>query len=1016
MSLDVTLENDLEEIHRLDSLRKQARDMMKKGLEGLRDKDRDASGVYKPGRTGWSDPGDAIDKSIVVNTWSEFLAADKSDEFRKRQKEEQKYLAELALPHLFHAKSSLGSTRKDNEPANTKAIDDHVPILRSAQALHTLALIPGLALCDGAINSYFRIAYELNFTSNPHEDLLGGASAGARGVPQTAFMTWWCVRSVLAFADAFDATAELMDGVKEVVQPQPSNSPAPWWEGHQKTVQYSATINLRVWEKHALIPIDAAAIGETSLLTSKGVKAIVTTLKTTCTRRAKAIEKLPDLDRLRNSLRVRRGEPIKKANDPKDPVKNDEVDKIITDFAYGKAMERVGELKAALKKISEACDNGVDKMGELVKTLRDAAGSIRETLHPAKQFLRNTLDHELAAEIAQPQRIPDGAEMLFAADALAQLSGKKTDEAGGSAPADDPGLMSALNTVVPLVTNQGRVPSHRPFDVMEKGYVLHVAGAEVIRVLSDLVRRLKFPVAAVVANKLLRHFSDTWRGDVSGWRHERDGGEGKAQWTFCGLSVLALDSVVRMLDARIDQMVLRHFSVRMPQMMPLGLDDLFYPDYGLVAAGRRTQSVAVRFQRMRAHLCKVEPPLKLGALHSAILHGPPGTGKTTLVEALAKSANVPLVEVTPSDIVLAGVEKIEGRARAVFEGLSLLSNVVILFDEFDSILMRRGSQGKADSHGSILQFVTPGMLPKLKNLNQNAGEQSVAFALSTNLIGDLDDAAVREGRFDEKIGLYPPDALSRVGQLRKVLAAMEKSAAPADTAERVEHVVIKSAGCPMERLGKPSWFTAPRKELRPDTPLSYISNGDGKDTIHWPGPEKRIPRYPGEDYGLKKPAYLGRRTNDPEEKHGQDKDKAGREAGTDGGGKEENPTDNGRSLNDTAYLEWMEWKFVNCLDQCVENVGVDAMIRRIKSWRKLVERGFTIKMKTDESLATPHCSSGKNTARRSPNLPVLGPRNPPIHRRNHDQLTTYARRAYHQFSHGSPRRFADPGRTAAGRR
>ena len=90
--------------------------------------------------------------------------------------------------------------------------------------------------------------------------------------------------------------------------------------------------------------------------------------------------------------------------------------------------------------------------------------------------------------------------------------------------------------------------------------------------------------------------------------------------------------------------------------------------------------------------------------HSAVFHGPPGTGKTTLVEALAKTAGVPLVEVTPSDILIAGAERIEGRAKAVFEALAMLTRAVILFDEFDSILWRRAADQKS---ADFLQFLTP---------------------------------------------------------------------------------------------------------------------------------------------------------------------------------------------------------------------------------------------------------------------------------------------------------------------
>ena len=45
---------------------------------------------------------------------------------------------------------------------------------------------------------------------------------------------------------------------------------------------------------------------------------------------------------------------------------------------------------------------------------------------------------------------------------------------------------------------------------------------------------------------------------------------------------------------------------------------------------------------------------------------PAGTGKTTMIEALAVSCDVKLVEVTPSDLVKFGEEDIEVLARAVF--------------------------------------------------------------------------------------------------------------------------------------------------------------------------------------------------------------------------------------------------------------------------------------------------------------------------------------------------------------
>jgi SpoVK/Ycf46/Vps4 family AAA+-type ATPase len=103
-----------------------------------------------------------------------------------------------------------------------------------------------------------------------------------------------------------------------------------------------------------------------------------------------------------------------------------------------------------------------------------------------------------------------------------------------------------------------------------------------------------------------------------------------------------------------------------------------------------------------------------------VLYGPPGAGKTTLVEAVAKSAGVPLVEITPSDILVGGEEAIERRTRHVFLALSMLTHVVILFDEFDPILQNRGKRKGDEPAKSIFEFLTPGMLPKLKLLHDSA--------------------------------------------------------------------------------------------------------------------------------------------------------------------------------------------------------------------------------------------------------------------------------------------------------
>jgi hypothetical protein len=158
-----------------------------------------------------------------------------------------------------------------------------------------------------------------------------------------------------------------------------------------------------------------------------------------------------------------------------------------------------------------------------------------------------------------------------------------------------------------------------------------------------------------------------------------------------------------------------------------------------------------------------ERPAKAGL----ILHGRPGTRKTTMVKELAKALGWPMITLSPPDFLGdGGLDGFEAAAARVFNDLNRLRRVVVLFDECEDFFRprptaRRKDDAKrasdpapaSDSDRSptpetrtIGAFITAGMLPRLQDLRD---AKWTIFVLATNVgLDDLDSAAIRPGRFD----------------------------------------------------------------------------------------------------------------------------------------------------------------------------------------------------------------------------------------------------------------------------
>jgi len=148
---------------------------------------------------------------------------------------------------------------------------------------------------------------------------------------------------------------------------------------------------------------------------------------------------------------------------------------------------------------------------------------------------------------------------------------------------------------------------------------------------------------------------------------------------------------------------------------------------------------------------------------SVLLFGPPGTSKTSLVRGLADRIGWPCVELSPSNFLNEGLEKIYVRADEIFDDLMNLSRTVVLLDEMDALAHQRTTDGP-ERLDVTREFLTTSMLPKIAKLHDN---RRVLFFMATNHQRNFDEAIKRPGRFDLLVFIGPPtwnNKLADIGQ------------------------------------------------------------------------------------------------------------------------------------------------------------------------------------------------------------------------------------------------------------
>ena len=141
-----------------------------------------------------------------------------------------------------------------------------------------------------------------------------------------------------------------------------------------------------------------------------------------------------------------------------------------------------------------------------------------------------------------------------------------------------------------------------------------------------------------------------------------------------------------------------------------------------------------------------------------LLLGPPGTGKTFIMQCFARDIGIPFVELR--NVFSKYVGSTESNLEKLFHYLEALAPVFVFIDEFDQSYGRRVS---SDSDSGVSRRVF-GMFNNFLSEERHQGK--IIFGAATNRPDLIDQSTMRAGRFDMKIPFLLPDEAAREAIIR----------------------------------------------------------------------------------------------------------------------------------------------------------------------------------------------------------------------------------------------------------
>lgn len=171
---------------------------------------------------------------------------------------------------------------------------------------------------------------------------------------------------------------------------------------------------------------------------------------------------------------------------------------------------------------------------------------------------------------------------------------------------------------------------------------------------------------------------------------------------------------------------------------------------------KRNFNHVVGMTELKAKLAKAGKEILTnnGARNGILLTGEPGNGKTSMAEALAGELKLPIINVAIGNVQSMWIGETTQKVMKVFDDAERQAPCLLFIDEIEAVLIDRSKSINIDQEAPK---TVSAMLKRLEDIRR----KKVVVVAATNFLEKLDPASIREGRFDYKIEILPPDFEAR---------------------------------------------------------------------------------------------------------------------------------------------------------------------------------------------------------------------------------------------------------------